>query len=261
MAIAYINKCIININKNNNIIIIIIIKITILLILLLLLLKITILLLLLLLLKITILLLLLLLLLLIFNNHMTIFKFYFNYYSLDPRNSARPAIFGSTFGFSLSYKRLASHGNVIFLPSAKNYFISLQRFSEVEEECRKMRTQRTRMGLNSVNFANYLGLSLLNFVTAARIFGIYCVYILFGDVNVNVIHLYSAIGIASEALLVNHLYSAFFLIYSKGACGSRRLDFEQDTLRPLPLPPYADMQPIRPTCTPGDKKCCRNSVN
>ena len=55
------------------------------------------------------------------------------------------------------------------------------------------------------------------------------------DVNVNVFHLYSAIYIASEALLVNHLYSA----PSQGRLRQCRLGFEHDTLRLLPLPPYA----------------------
>ena len=56
-----------------------------------------------------------------------------------------------------------------------------------------------------------------------------------GYVNVNVLHLYSAICIATEALLVNHLYSAPF----QGRLWQCRPGFEQDTLRLLPLPPYA----------------------
>ena len=55
------------------------------------------------------------------------------------------------------------------------------------------------------------------------------------NVNVNVLHLYSAICIPSEALLVNHLYSA----PSQGRLRQCRLGFEHDTLRLLPLPPYA----------------------
>ena len=62
----------------------------------------------------------------------------------------------------------------------------------------------------------------------------------------NVLHLYSAICIASEALLVNHLHSA----PSQGRLRQCRLGFEHDTLRLLPLPTYAGTQPIRPTCTP-----------
>ena len=46
------------------------------------------------------------------------------------------------------------------------------------------------------------------------------------NVNVNVLHLYSAICIASEALLVNHLYSA----PSQGRLRQCRLGFEHDTL-------------------------------
>ena len=51
--------------------------------------------------------------------------------------------------------------------------------------------------------------------------------------NVKVLHLYSAICIASEALLVNHLYSA----PSKGRLRQCRPGFVYDTLRLLP--PYA----------------------
>ena len=68
----------------------------------------------------------------------------------------------------------------------------------------------------------------------------------FNHFYVNVLHLYSAICIASEALLVNHLYSA----PSQGRLRQCRLGFEHDTLRLLPLPTYAGTQPIRPTCTP-----------
>ena len=50
--------------------------------------------------------------------------------------------------------------------------------------------------------------------------------------NVNIVHLYSAICIASEALFVNHLHST----PSQGRLGQCRLCFEHDTLR---LPPYA----------------------
>ena len=56
-------------------------------------------------------------------------------------------------------------------------------------------------------------------------------------------HLYSAICIASEALLVNHLYST----PSQGRLRQCRLGFEHDTLRLLPLPPHAGTQPNRPT--------------
>ena len=54
------------------------------------------------------------------------------------------------------------------------------------------------------------------------------------DKDVNVLHLYRAICIASEALLVNHLYIA----PSQGRLRQCRLGFEHDTLRLLPLPPY-----------------------
>ena len=56
----------------------------------------------------------------------------------------------------------------------------------------------------------------------------------FGDPNVNVLHLYSAICLASEALLTI-LYSA----PSQGRLWQCRVGFEHDTLRLLPLPPYA----------------------
>ena len=75
-----------------------------------------------------------------------------------------------------------------------------------------------------------------------------------GVLNVNLIHLYSATCIASETLLVNHLYSA----PSRGHLWQCRLGFEHDTLRLLPLP----LQPVRPTCTPGlnhvEKRCSIN---
>ena len=49
--------------------------------------------------------------------------------------------------------------------------------------------------------------------------------------NVNVVHLYSAMRIASEALLVNHLYSA----PNQRRLRQCRLGFEHDkTLRLLP---------------------------
>ena len=63
--------------------------------------------------------------------------------------------------------------------------------------------------------------------------------------KLDVLHLYSAICMASEVLLVNHLYSA----PSQGRLWQCRLGFEHDTLRLPPLPPYAGTQPIRPTCT------------
>ena len=53
--------------------------------------------------------------------------------------------------------------------------------------------------------------------------------------NVKVLHLYSAICIATEALFVNHLYST----PSRGRLRQCRLGFEQDSLRLLPLPPNA----------------------
>ena len=53
-------------------------------------------------------------------------------------------------------------------------------------------------------------------------------------VNVNLLHLYSAICIASEALLVNHLCSA----PSQGRLRQCRLGFEHDTLRLLLLEPH-----------------------
>ena len=68
-----------------------------------------------------------------------------------------------------------------------------------------------------------------------------------GHVNVNVVHLYSAISIASEATFVNHLCSA----PSQGRLRQCRLGYEHDTLRLLPLPPNAGTQPIRPTCAPS----------
>ena len=60
-----------------------------------------------------------------------------------------------------------------------------------------------------------------------------------------VLHLYSAICTASEAIFVNHLYSA----HSQGFLRQFRLGFEHDTLRLLPLPTYAGMSLIRPACT------------
>ena len=53
--------------------------------------------------------------------------------------------------------------------------------------------------------------------------------------NVNVVHLYSATCVASEALLANHLCSA----PSHGRLWQCRLGFEHDTLRLLPLPSHA----------------------
>ena len=64
--------------------------------------------------------------------------------------------------------------------------------------------------------------------------------------NVNVVHLYSVTCIASEALLVNHLYSAPSQERSRQV--QAELGFEHDTLRLLLLPPYAGTQPIRSTC-------------
>ena len=61
-----------------------------------------------------------------------------------------------------------------------------------------------------------------------------------------VVHLYSSMWLASEALSASHLCSA----PSQGHMWQCRLGYEHNKPRLLSLPPYAGTQPIRPTYTP-----------